>query len=308
MDITNFVLHEYGQALHAFDADKIKGNHIVVRNCAEGTPFVTLDGIERKLSSADLMICNEAEPMCIAGVFGGLDSGVTEQTKNIFIESAYFQPVSIRKTARRHQLQTDAGSVNMTMAIDEKRHFNGHIDTKEFSLKKVLDDEQFGTLSTDIDLSGQLPDGQPLIVKADGIVHQFEFKGYNYQHIDIDGLYSPTDIHGHASIDDANIGLVVDGSILQRGKQHNVKLEATFANLSPKAINLTDQWDEARFFGDIKADFLASDLNDAVGTIDVNEFSMQGHNTSYDLDELHIESGYDGDIHYVTMTSDFGEG
>ena len=108
VDITNFVLHEYGQALHAFDADKIKGNHIVVRNCAEGTPFVTLDGIERKLSSADLMICNEAEPMCIAGVFGGLDSGVTEQTKNIFIESAYFQPVSIRKTARRHQLQTDA--------------------------------------------------------------------------------------------------------------------------------------------------------------------------------------------------------
>ena len=108
VDITNFVLHEYGQALHAFDADKIKGNHIVVRNCAEGTPFVTLDGIERKLSSADLMICNEAEPMCIAGVFGGLDSGVTEQTQNIFIESAYFQPVSIRKTARRHQLQTDA--------------------------------------------------------------------------------------------------------------------------------------------------------------------------------------------------------
>ena len=108
VDITNFVLHEYGQALHAFDADKIKGNHIVVRNCTEGTPFVTLDGIERKLSSADLMICNEAEPMCIAGVFGGLDSGVTEQTKNIFIESAYFQPVSIRKTARRHQLQTDA--------------------------------------------------------------------------------------------------------------------------------------------------------------------------------------------------------
>ena len=108
VDITNFVLHEYGQALHAFDADKIKGNSIVVKNCAEGTPFVTLDGVERKLSAADLMICNESEPMCIAGVFGGLDSGVTEQTKNIFIESAYFHPVSIRKTARRHQLQTDA--------------------------------------------------------------------------------------------------------------------------------------------------------------------------------------------------------
>ena len=108
VDITNFVLHEYGQALHAFDADKIAGNRIIVKNCAEGTPFVTLDGAEHKLSAADLMICNEQAPMCRAGVFGGLDSGVTEQTTNIFIESAYFHPVGIRKTARRHQLQTDA--------------------------------------------------------------------------------------------------------------------------------------------------------------------------------------------------------
>ena len=108
VDATNFVLHEMGQALHAFDADKIKGQHIVVKNVAEGTPFVTLDGNEHKLSAADLMICNENEPMCIAGVFGGLDSGVTEKTKNVFLESAYFDPVSIRKTARRHQLSTDA--------------------------------------------------------------------------------------------------------------------------------------------------------------------------------------------------------
>ena len=108
VDATNFVLHEMGQALHAFDADKIKGNHIIVKNVAEGTPFVTLDGNEHKLSSADLMICNENEPMCIAGVFGGLDSGVTNETKNVFLESAYFDPVSIRKTARRHQLSTDA--------------------------------------------------------------------------------------------------------------------------------------------------------------------------------------------------------
>ena len=108
VDATNFVLHEMGQALHAFDADKIKGNHIIVKNAAEGQKFVTLDGVERTLSAADLMICNESEPMCIAGVFGGLDSGVTENTKNVFLESAYFDPVSIRKTARRHQLSTDA--------------------------------------------------------------------------------------------------------------------------------------------------------------------------------------------------------
>ena len=108
VDATNFVLHEMGQALHAFDADKIKGNKVIVKNANEGQKFVTLDGIERTLSAADLMICNAEEPMCIAGVFGGQDSGITEQTKNVFLESAYFDPVSIRKTARRHQLSTDA--------------------------------------------------------------------------------------------------------------------------------------------------------------------------------------------------------
>ena len=108
VDVTNFVLHECGQALHAFDADKIKGHQVIVKCAAQGQKFVTLDGVEREMSDKDLMICNAQEPMCIAGVFGGLDSGVTEQTTNVFLESAYFDPVSIRKTSRRHQLQTDA--------------------------------------------------------------------------------------------------------------------------------------------------------------------------------------------------------
>ena len=108
VDITNYILHAYGQPMHCFDADKIKGGKVVVRTFPEGTPFVTLDGVERKLSERDLMICNAEEPMCIAGVFGGLDSGTTEETKNVFLESAYFHPTWIRKTARRHALQTDA--------------------------------------------------------------------------------------------------------------------------------------------------------------------------------------------------------
>ena len=108
VDVTNFVLHEMGQALHAFDADKIKGNEIHVRYAKQGEKFVTLDGVEREMDARDLMIANKEEAMCIAGVFGGLESGVTENTKNIFLESAYFDPVTIRKTSRRHQLQTDA--------------------------------------------------------------------------------------------------------------------------------------------------------------------------------------------------------
>ena len=108
VDVTNFVLHECGQALHAFDADKIKGHEIHVRYAHQGEKFVTLDGVEREMNERDLMIANTEEAMCIAGVFGGLESGVTENTKNVFLESAYFEPVTIRKTSRRHQLQTDA--------------------------------------------------------------------------------------------------------------------------------------------------------------------------------------------------------
>ncbi len=108
VDITNFVQHEIGQPLHAFDADKIDGKKVIIRNLPDNSKFITLDGVERSLSSKDLMICNMNEGMCIAGVFGGIKSGVTETTKNIFLESAYFNPVSIRKTAKRHSLNTDA--------------------------------------------------------------------------------------------------------------------------------------------------------------------------------------------------------
>ncbi len=108
VDVTNYVLHELGQPLHAFDANKISGNKIIVKTLAEGTIFETLDGVKRKLSAEDLMICDAEKPMCIAGVFGGAYSGVTEHTTNIFLESAFFNPISVRKTAKRHALNTDA--------------------------------------------------------------------------------------------------------------------------------------------------------------------------------------------------------
>ncbi len=108
VDVTNYVLHELGQPLHAFDADQIKGKQVIVKKCNEGTPFVTLDDVERKLNADDLMICNGEQPMCIAGVFGGKNSGVNNHTTNIFLESAYFNSVSVRKTSKRFNLKTDA--------------------------------------------------------------------------------------------------------------------------------------------------------------------------------------------------------
>ncbi len=128
VDITNYVLHELGQPLHAFDAAKIRGNKVMVQTLKKGTKFITLDGVERELHEDDLMICDSDKPMCIAGVFGGLHSGVSDQTTSIFLESAYFDPISIRKTAKRHGLNTDA-SFRFERGID--------INTTEYALKRA---------------------------------------------------------------------------------------------------------------------------------------------------------------------------
>lgn len=108
VDATNYVLHGLGQPLHAFDADHIVGRKLIVKTAEAGTAFTTLDGVKRTLDAEDLMICDAEKPLCIAGVLGGQDSGVTHSTRNIFLESAYFDPVSVRKTAKRHSISTDA--------------------------------------------------------------------------------------------------------------------------------------------------------------------------------------------------------
>ncbi|WP_405414393.1 phenylalanine--tRNA ligase subunit beta [Maribacter sp. Asnod1-A12] len=128
VDATNYVLHELGQPLHAFDAAKIKGNKIIVQTLPKGTKFTTLDGVERTLHEDDLMICDTEKPLCLAGVFGGSGSGVTNETTSIFLESAYFNPVSIRKSAKRHSLNTDA-SFRFERGID--------IENVEYSLKRA---------------------------------------------------------------------------------------------------------------------------------------------------------------------------
>ena len=108
VDITNYILHETGHPLHAFDYDKISGKEVVVRRAADGELITPLDGVERKLTSGDLMICDTEKPMTLAGIFGGAESGITSSTRRVFLESAYFNPVSIRKSSKRHQLKTDA--------------------------------------------------------------------------------------------------------------------------------------------------------------------------------------------------------
>ena len=145
VDITNYVMHELGQPLHAFDADRITGNEIIVQTLAAGTKFTTLDEVERELHEEDLMICDAEKPLAIAGVFGGIGSGVTSGTTNLFIESAYFNPVTVRKTAKRHGLNTDA-SFRYERGIDP--------NMTEYALKRavlLIQELAGGSVSSDID-------------------------------------------------------------------------------------------------------------------------------------------------------------
>lgn len=164
VDATNYVLHELGQPLHAFDADRIHGNKVIVRKVAAGTKFMTLDGEERVLHEEDLMICDAEKPMCIAGVFGGINTGVTESTKAIFLESAYFDPVSIRKTAKRHGLNTDA-SFRFERGVD--------INNVEYALCRaalLIRELAGGTISSDIvDLYPKKQDDHQVFLTFDKI-------------------------------------------------------------------------------------------------------------------------------------------
>lgn len=143
VDVTNYVMHELGQPLHAFDASKIPSQQIQVKTLPSGTKFTTLDGIERELHEDDLMICSDNRPLCIAGVLGGMDSGVSENTSQVFLESAYFNPVSIRKTAKRHTINTDS-SFRFERGID--------IELSQYALKRaaiLINQLAGGTITSD---------------------------------------------------------------------------------------------------------------------------------------------------------------
>lgn len=174
VDITNFILHETGQPLHVFDADKITGHKVWVKTLPEGTPFVTLDQKERKLSAEDIMICDgEGKPMCIAGVYGGADSGVTESTTNVFLESAVFDPGMIRKTLLRHSLRTDA-AVRFEKGIDISNTVNVIKRAAEL-IKEIAG----GTISSDISDAYPHPREKKEVVLTNHYLKKISGKNYH---------------------------------------------------------------------------------------------------------------------------------
>lgn len=200
VDATNYVLHELGQPLHAFDASKITGHKIEVKTIAAGTKFTTLDGIERELHEDDLMICNAEQPMCIAGVFGGIDSGVTNQTTAIFLESAYFNPISVRKTAKRHGLNTDA-SFRFERGIDP--------NITEYALKRavlLIQELAGGEITSDI------VDYYPKKIEDFQVTLSFDkinrLVGQNIPKEDIKSILTSLDIKIN-SVTETNLGLTI---------------------------------------------------------------------------------------------------
>ena len=206
-----------------------------------------------------------------------------------------------------NQLSSEAGHVDLRFALSEQHRFQAAVDTRGINLKRLLNDERFGNLATKIDLSGELPKQGTPSVTAKGIISEFQYMDYHYSNIDVNGSYSAHDIQGRLTINDPNIGVDIEGKIDKQGTTNDVNLTASVLNLSPAAINLTDKWGDARFFGELSANFKANNINDAVGTIDLNDFYMVSPNENYELEQLHIESGYNDDVHYLLMQSDFGE-
>lgn len=199
VDVTNYILHDLGQPLHAFDASKINGK-IIVKTAAEGSKFTTLDDVERTLSAEDLMICDEKGPLCLAGVFGGKNSGVTETTNSIFLESAYFNPVSIRKSAKRHALNTDA-SFRFERGIDPT--------ITEFALKRaalLIKEVAGGEITSDIvDIYPKKIEDFPVFLHFDKTA---KLIGQELPKETIKKILASLDIKVN-SVSDAGLGLII---------------------------------------------------------------------------------------------------
>ena len=199
VDVTNYVLHELGQPLHAFDAQKIDGD-ILVKTCSDKTSFTTLDGNKRELHHEDLMICDSQKPLCIAGIFGGLDSGVTEQTTSLFLESAYFDPVSIRKTAKRHGLNTDA-SFRFERGIDPEIGITA-LKRAAILIKKITG----GEITSEIqDFSKPLEEPSQIFLGLDVLEQTI---GQTIQQKDLDTILNALEININ-NVSETGIGMTI---------------------------------------------------------------------------------------------------
>ena len=203
-------------------------------------------------------------------------------------------------------LSSDAGTFDLKFDMNQQQHFNGHVESDGIQLRRLFADERFGEAAMDLDFDGQLHKGQRPDISAQGTVARFDYNGYQYNNIDLALDYLAQGIKGSITIDDPNIRLTADGEMTNNKNRYDVLLTAQLDNFNPSMLNLTKQWDKAVFGADLTADFTASSLNDATGTIELSHFQMQSENSTYRLQNLNIISGYDDEQrHFLALKSDF---
>ena len=204
-------------------------------------------------------------------------------------------------------LNTDAGSMMMDLALDDHHQLSGHLDAKDIQMQRLLDDERFGILTANIDLSGSLPPNGSPEINAEGALQQFSYAGYTYQNINLNGLYSANVIRGKLNIDDPNILLDADGEIERQKKSNSIKVSATVARFSPKLTHLSDEWKDNVFNGQLTADLQGTSIDDVAGTIGISHFSMSSPEEHYQLNDLRVQSIQEEEQRRVRIDSDFGE-
>ena len=212
-------------------------------------------------------------------------------------------------------IRSGVGDIDVQIDMNANQQFSGHINTDGINLRQLLNDTKFGTVATNIAVSGQLKKQQKPDIAIDGIVKQFDYNGYSYSQISLNGNYANNTITGAIGIDDPHVdaqlqGELTDGIFTKNTKKPaSIKLQGSINHLAPAAIHLTDQWGEAVMRGDIDANFTASNINDALGDLHISHFNFSATEDApvYHLDELILTSGYDEGIHFVTLKSDFAE-
>ncbi len=220
--------------------------------------------------------------------------------------NGYVGGKGMERVLTHSNIRSGAGDMEVDFDMGPDREFTADVTTGNLNLRQLLDDEKFGRLATVVKLEGCLAPASKQEIKATGTVQQFEYNNYNYRNIDVNAHYTSGLIAGKLIIDDPNIGLNIDGTLQQNDKTNDIQLRAEILNLSPKAINLTDKYGDARFFAELDANLNASDINDAKGRLHIGNLAMLSSTTNYELDDLTINTDYDDEgEHYVELQSDF---
>lgn len=220
---------------------------------------------------------------------------------NVVLQGDFSSDVSGEMTAKC-QINTGAGDVDMQIHANQELCFDGHLDAKNVNLQQLLSDDDFGQLEAKVDVSGNSSR-----INVKGEIDRLDVNDYAYSHILLDGEYSPAEIKGKLKIDDPNLQTDIEGLWRKENKKTAIRLTGYFGRVVPKALHLSNKWGSATFSTIIDADFIASSLNDAQGTIDIDDFEMVDSIGTFQIGNVHVKSGFEQDVHFLNLKGDFGE-